>query len=296
MSEEFSEAALISQLRGLGICNGDTVFVNADLLRPGFFVRSRKETLAAWVRILREAVGEDGTIVAPAYTKTFFRFKKDESIVFTADEPSTAGALTAAMLMEPDVVRSTHPSNSNVALGKHAERICGSHTPESPCYGIFDEISKLGGKHLMLGTIDRKNAPVAFHYSQELLKETKFTPGVGLLQTYYIDQNGDRRLYTRWDGGGCSGVGYKLFGHLLLHEATRIGYVGNAQTALTDISKSVEIVRPLLAKERSRWVCDDRMCLTCQGRWSVNGIFVILFYFKFFLTKSFSVFRRIYRR
>lgn len=271
---------ILDQLTTLGVRQGDVLFVTADLLRVGLFHKNRSETMRAWVNLLTQAVGPSGTIVAAAYTPLFFRYRKNPNIVFTRSSPTTAGALSTALLNDPRAHRSKHPSNSCVAIGKDAEEILQSHDQHALSYSVLGEIVKRKGKHLMLGTIDRKNAPLALHYAQELLGITKTEPTVGMFQTYYHDAKGQQNLFTKWDVGGCSRGGYKIFGHLLVEDAVSLGVVGNALSALIDAEKSVDVAKIALTADRRAFICDDTFCTSCRGRWSVSGLATPAFYFK----------------
>ena len=57
-----SRESITKDIKSLGIGSGDTLFVTADLLAVGYFLRNRTETLNAWVEILLEAVGTEGKI------------------------------------------------------------------------------------------------------------------------------------------------------------------------------------------------------------------------------------------
>jgi aminoglycoside 3-N-acetyltransferase len=263
---------VLEELALLGVQRGDILFVTADLMRVGFFLKNRNETLTSWVRLLSQAVGENGTIVAAAYTPVFFRLKKKESVVFTRAAPTTAGALSAALLSDPRSMRSNHPTNSCVAIGRYAEEILQGHDQNSLCYSVLGKIVQRGGKHLMLGTIDNKNAPLGLHYAQERLGITRAEPTVGLFQTYYIDTSGQKKIFTKWDTGGCSRGGYKMFGKLLIENALKIGRVGNTQAALIDAEKSALIALAALNNDRRAFICDDKSCISCRGRWSVSGL------------------------
>jgi aminoglycoside 3-N-acetyltransferase len=274
--------SVLEQLAALGVCKGDVLFVTADLLRVGLFFKNRSETMRAWVDLLTQAVGYEGTVVAAAYTPVFFRLRKDARVLFTLDASTTAGALPTALLSDPRSLRSHHPSNSCVAIGREAEEILRGHDQNSLSYSVLGQIVQRGGKHLMLGTMDRKNAPLGLHYAQELLGITKTEPTVGMFQTYYLDASGQPQLFTKWDVGGCSRGGYKMLGHLLLEGAMTLGRVGNAQTALIDAQKSTSIAQIALAADRRAFICDDPWCTSCRGRWSVSGLTTPAFYFKKF--------------
>lgn len=280
---------VLEQLKSIGVVEGDVLFVTADLMRVGLFLKSRRETMKTWVNLLVQAVGKEGTIVAAAYTPTFFRFKKNSQIVFTTDSPSDVGALTTSILADPRALRSLHPSSSCVAIGHNAQEILHGHDQNSLSYSLLRKLIEYKGKHLMLGTLDRENAPLGLHYAQELMGITKREPTVGLFQTYYIDQSGHKKLFTRWDVGGCSRGGYKMLGHLITENAMTIGLIGNATSALIDAKRSTEIAMAALNNDSRAFICDNPNCLSCRGRWSVSGSGTPAFYVrKYFINKIFK--------
>ena len=63
--------SVLSDLVALGVRQGDVIFVTADLIQVGLFFKNRKETERAWVSLLNQAVGDEGTIIVAAYTPTF---------------------------------------------------------------------------------------------------------------------------------------------------------------------------------------------------------------------------------
>jgi aminoglycoside N3'-acetyltransferase len=268
------------QLIDIGVQYGDIILVTADLLKVGFFDKNRNETMRIWVDMLEKIVGDAGTIIAPAYTPSFLRFKKNKSLIFKNTSQTNSGAFSNALMKDSRSVRSLHPTNSYIALGRNAEEILKLHNERAMSYSVAGEIVKRNGKHLMLGTLDKQNAPLGLHYAQELLGITKKEPTVGLYQTYYFDSNGEKKLFTRRDVGGCSGGGYKMLGHLIVEGAIKIGFVGNALTGLIDASKSVHIATSVLAADQKAFICDDPTCFSCRGRWCVSGLTTPIFYAK----------------
>lgn len=281
-----SVESLVQELKAIGIEEGDVILVTADLVQVGFFMKNRRETMKAWLEVLMLAVGERGTIITVAYTKTFFRFNKNPNVVFTLSTPSESGSLPNAMLNHPKALRSKHPTNSYVAIGLKGQEILADHDHTSLSYSVIGKIIKNQGKHLMLGTIDKKNAPAGLHYAQELTGITKTEPSVGLRQTYYIDQSGQRDIFTRWDAGGCSGGGYKMYEYLVGENAVKFGLIGNSISALINVEKSLEIAISMIKKDRKAFICDDKNCRSCRGRFLDDGIKVVGFYFnKYFISK-----------
>ena len=119
------------QLSELGIKPGDVIFVAADLMKLGYYKKDRTTTLDEIVDMLISLVGDEGTIIIPSYTKFFYRFKKKSEIIFNQSVNSTSGNLSNHLLKHPKILRSKHPTNSLLAIGKNAEYILQNHNEKS---------------------------------------------------------------------------------------------------------------------------------------------------------------------
>ena len=72
---DYGEAALAAALRAAGIRHGDLVFTHVSLEALGIAedCPGPLDTCAMFMRAVRSAVGESGTIMAPSYTFSFAR-------------------------------------------------------------------------------------------------------------------------------------------------------------------------------------------------------------------------------
>ena len=277
---KLTKESIIKDIRDLGVKPGDLILVTADLFEVGFFEKTRTETLRTWLEILLEAVGPQGTIIVAAYTNSFFRFKKNREIIFEKNTLPNSGALSSAFFYDSRSVRSKHPTNSCIGIGLYAHEILNGHDHNTLSYSVTGKIIEMGGKNLMIGTIDKKNAPMAFHYTQECLGYTLKNPLKGLGQAFYKDDNGEIKIFTRKDYGGCSGGAYNLYGSLIVGDAIRFGYIGKAKSALIDGKESFDIIIDVLKKNRRITFCDNKYCIDCYGNWHTNGLKAIWFYLR----------------
>tara|TARA_X000001036_G_C20616656_1_gene781273 strand:- start:304 stop:1179 length:876 start_codon:yes stop_codon:yes gene_type:complete len=273
-----SKQEILGDLKNLGIQKNDIIFVAADLLRTGYFNKSVDQTLVDWVDIFDELMGDEGTLIIPAYTNIFFRLAKNKKIVFGKDTPPNSGSLSKAFYKYGNCIRSSHPTSSCFGKGPMAESILKNHDAYSSCYYPYGKIIELGGKNLLLASVDRKNSPMAFHYAQEKLGHTLNHPYSKLFQTYYYDDNGDIKLFTRKDTGGCTAGVYKTWGHHISENACRFGLVGKGMSAYVDARMSFEILTEILKTNPKLIKCDDRYCTSCYGRTVYNGFGVTTFY------------------
>ena len=285
---------IIAQIRDLGLERGDTVFVSSDLLRVGYFNRDQETTLRDWVEIFDELLGDGGTIVVPTYSPSFFRYFQKYDFVFTADSDSVSGGLARAYINHaPGSIRGRHPTNSCTSRGLHAEAVAASDGPEFSKYNPYAKVIELGGKNLMLGTIDERNSPFTYHHVQELLGQTRGHPFSGLLETTYLDGSGTPKRYIMRELGGCTAGVHKAWGYHLDGNAVSFGPVGRSLSALVDARKSAEILHRVMVETPKLLKCDDRSCISCYGRFCYNGLGVLVFYPKQLPNLLFKAWRRL---
>jgi len=270
---------IIAQIRDLGLEWGDTVFVSSDLLRVGYFNKNQETTLCDWVEIFEDLLGDEGTIVVPTYSPTFLRYFQKYDFVFTPDSDSVSGGLARAYIRHAQgAVRGRHPTNSCTSRGRHAELIAAADGPEFPKYSPYAKVVELGGKNLMLGTVDERNCPFTYHHVQENLGQTRGHPFSGLLETTYIDDSGNRKKYVMRELGGCTAGVHKSWGYHLAANAVRFGRVGRSLSALVDARKSAEVLQRVLVETPTLLKCDDYSCISCYGRFCYNRWGVLLYY------------------
>lgn len=270
---------LVNDLRGLGLKRGDVVFLAADLLRVGYFNKSVEQTLRDWIAVFDEVLGPAGTVVMPSYTPVALRLFSRERFLFTRSARSDSGSLTNGYLQHAtDLVRSIHPSNSCIARGPAAESILRGHDSGALAYLPYKRVVELGGKNLMLGTVDLKNAPITFHCAQELLGHTRHHPLSGLLETRYREDDGRERNFVVRELGGCTRGGHKAWGYHLEAQAVKFGNVGKGLSALVDTQKSLEIFLKISQSNPGLLRCDNKYCISCYGRYTYNGFGVFSFY------------------
>lgn len=276
-----SRSQIVEQLKDLGVNKGDTLFVAADLLRVGYFNSSADQTLADWVEIFDELLGDKGTIVVPTYSPSFLRFVQKYDFVFTKDSVSTSGSLAKAYLnFAPSALRGRHPTNSCTSKGFYAEDISKVDGPEFMKYSPYAKVIALGGKGLMLGIVDQRNCPFTYHYVQEVLGHTKTHPYSRLLETKYIDDLGKKTRFIVKELGGCTAGVHKTWGYHLDGGAVKFGRVGRSLSALVDAKKSAEILTKVMIENPYLIKCDDQKCVSCYGRFRYNGLGVVPFYFR----------------
>lgn len=276
---KFSKDSILADIKSFGIASDDVVFISADLLKVGYFNKTAEQTYKDWIEIFHALIGSSGTLVIPAYSPTFSRFRKRRDVVFNVDAEPSAGALSLAIHRFGKAKRSLHPTNSCFAIGPMADYILRGHDHTASSYLPYQRVLELRGKNLMLGTVDKGNSPMAFHLVQERLGHTRSHPSNGLRQTYFEDPlTAEMKLFTRRDVGGCTRGLYNLIGQHLIGNAMKIGYVGRGLSACVDIEKSAQLIEQVLKSNPNLIRCDHVDCVSCYGRFVYNGFGVLKFW------------------
>ena len=107
----------------VGVKSGDVTFIHSSIDRLNLdfpFYRI--------ISLMREIVGESGTILFPTYPKlTSYKFLKSGQVFNVKRTASFTGILNEFARRQKDAVRSLHPTKSVVALGKHAKELTAEH-------------------------------------------------------------------------------------------------------------------------------------------------------------------------
>ncbi len=189
LQRPMGEAELVAQLGKAGIAAGDVVMVHSSLARLGN-VRGGAPTV---VRALQQAVGEEGTILVPAYSsaKEAYRRSAAGQTIDLRTDRCLQGAIPEAFRLSPNVLRSSHPFSSVCAWGRHAAFVtAGHHLDPRICHSDspIGRLLQLEGKVLGLG-IDM--GPVSFyHVIEDTWDGFPFDPYDEPRLVTYVDADG----------------------------------------------------------------------------------------------------------
>ena len=189
---QYSQTDLVNGLRMAGLCSGDIVFFQVShlTLGPAECGSSGREVCESLYSAMREVIGDEGTMLLPAFSMSFYRNENFD----TQTTPSIQGGWSSSLeFLEyfrrlPEVVRSADPMLSVAGLGPLAEKLL-TRLPNTS-YGkdcLYERLLKSGGKICGIG-VGLAQTPF-LHYVEE-------ASGVPFrykkLFTGYIGQNGKR--------------------------------------------------------------------------------------------------------
>ena len=134
----------------LAIKQGDVVFVHSSM--RNLYCDFDKSAILG---ILMEVVGREGTLAFPCWQFNIRAedYIRDHDIVFDIrNSPSAMGKIPDTLRLRKDAFRSFHPTNSIVAIGKHARDLTQGHDTDiypcgfsSPFYKLIDLDAKIIG-------------------------------------------------------------------------------------------------------------------------------------------------------
>lgn len=128
--------------KGLGIQKGDAVLLTSDVLKLAMKARKRERSFDPhrFLRSFIEEVGEEGTLLVPAYN---FDLEDGDTFDVGGTMPMT-GALALAAMNDKSFERTRHPLHSFLVSGKDRSLLAGmnnksSFGPDSPFAYLHQE-------------------------------------------------------------------------------------------------------------------------------------------------------------
>ena len=258
----YSIKDLSDNLSELGVERGDTLLIRADLSAIGKLETRKRED---YINFILQVIGEEGTLIGLSFTNSFSMLKKNKEIVFDGTNKSYTGAFANTMLKYDKSIRSKHPTNSYVAIGKNAKYILENHDENSGAYEPIRKIIELKGKMILIGCVKSSPGFTTTHLAEVdlgLHKKIIFPTLTGV----YYKKNDEIKLFKRSDLGGCSSTFYKFYGHYIKNELLIQGYIGGAYSILIDAEKAYAVDYEVLKKNPKITLCSKSNCKLCRIR------------------------------
>ena len=141
---------------------GKNVLVYSRLLGLGRFFG--KAAVEEFIRILRESIGEEGTLIIPTYTLNTYKEPRE----FDFDKSKIMSGVLGDIARSSNEFKHTfHPVYSNCITGKFIDELLEQNS--TTCFGsssFFDLFSQLNNAYvLMIGL--NFNGPTLYHYYEQ---------------------------------------------------------------------------------------------------------------------------------
>ena len=226
-------------LRKLGVKNGDVVLLHSALSAIGHVEGGAEAVVDAFL----DAVGDDGTLVVPAF--------------------GNLGIITTTVKSRAEAKISDHPNARVAAIGKNAEAICAEHWEAETAHGEgtpYLKIAKLGGKICLMGVDQDRNTTL---HSVEALLRLPYLKTITSKRTD-ADGNEETKDFPFFPGPHRDFIGLDKY---LRHSGKMtIGKVGNAVTSLIKSEDLIEVCAELGRKDPAFCLCDNPECADCVGQ------------------------------
>lgn len=239
---------IIEGLRELGLAAGDVVVVHSSLSSFG----EVEGGADAVVDALLEVLGDDGTLIVPTFNYAPEVFDPQQT-------RSQVGAITEAVRIRSDAIRSLHPTHSVAAIGPLAEAITEGHW-KTHSFARGSALFKALQAHariLQLGVTHTSNSTI--HVAEEIAQ----VPYLERQRQVKI-RTRDGRVITKWiRRPGCS-HGFNKIEETLRQEGAiteiRIGQcVVRLMTARAVVDAAVEALK----LSPDALLCDRPDCESC---------------------------------
>lgn len=260
-NEPVTVKSLTEDFKRLGLSQGMTVLVHASLRSLGWVCGGAVSVILA----LEDVLGSEGTLVMPSHSyditdpvhwenppvpSAWIDLIRNEMPLFYKDlTPTTSmGKIAETFRKQDGVVRSSHPSSSFCAWGKHKEFIIQdtkldfSQNEQSPLGRVYE----LGGYILLIGVVHDKNTSLHLAEYKADYKGKRIINDEG----YPCMENGKRVWKTALD------IAYKpddfpAIGYAFETEGkVKKGYVGRALCRLMQQKDLVDFAAGWMEKNR----------------------------------------------
>jgi aminoglycoside N3'-acetyltransferase len=252
---------LARQIAALGLVAGDTVLVRASASKIGDVGGSRPRRL---IEAFLDVLGPQGTLVGLAFTKTFLFPSRHPEYVFDGTNPATSGGFASAMLAWPSAVRSRHPTNSFVAVGRLANEMMDEHDETKHCFFPVERLVAARGKMYLVGCINESPGFSTVHLAQwklGLATQSVLGPFAGVLHR----KDGRVSVFRKRDMPGCSMGFDNFYGYYVKAGELRCGKVGDADALAIDAHRAYEIELELIRQNPRLPLCHNPDCESCRG-------------------------------
>jgi aminoglycoside N3'-acetyltransferase len=273
IKNSFNRENFFNEMSNLNIKKSDTLFINCNL--QGFGVIQGYKRLD-YLNLFLDYLGEDGTLITLAYTGAGRSFFKNKNLpYFDGSQKASTGAFSNIMLKHPKAIRSIHPSNSIVAIGKNAALITKGHDENSGAYSFIKQIIELDGKVLLLGMSDFPG--FVTHKVEEDLQLYKQYWDRFFLKVKLKNS----KIFYRKDPGGCSSTFGRLYEYYIKEDKLLVGYINNAYSLSINAKDAYDIDMRVIKDNPKILICDNPSCYRCRvSRWKT------IWRMPFFITKK----------
>ena len=259
-----NKETLVCDLQKLGVRRGDILNVKASLRSVGKI----EGGVEALIGAILEVIGPEGTMVTDSFINVYGPFNsKFREEVADQTTPSYAGALANAMIKHPGSVRSMHPVQKFVLIGRDAKLLSEGHDANAYAYEVLRRMAERDGRNLKIGPDETVPGVGTTHVAIGLTKFRQRRPKVGVR---YKDERGETRTFYRNWSGGCMQAFYNLnaFYERIPGAVIARGKIGEAPCKFTSMKVTLAAELDFLKQRPAEFLrCGNPECIQCKFSW-----------------------------
>lgn len=258
--------SLLRDIENIGISKGDLIIVHSSFKSLGL----RGSGPADAVATLLESVGDEGTVMMPAFTYSYSGIWNVKPFNPDKTPGHGNGVLSETLRKYPGALRSGHPTYSIAARGKYAG-ILTKNMENAAALGegsSYSEAKSLAAKILLVGVGNNRNS---------MLHHAEAASGVPYNDIPFRSFWGDTALVESKDGSisevplgrefpACSDNFGVMDRYLSDRGIMRMGKLGQAESRLMDSREVVEAAIKRLRAEPACLLCGSIVCEPCSLR------------------------------
>ncbi len=259
MAQTVTKESIKHDLRGLGLGEGDSLFVHSSMKSMGFVCGGPQAVIDTFLEVL----GISGTLMVPTFTFTNFQPFFD-----LENTPSEMGLITETLRQREDSIRSMHPRHSVSAIGQGAAELVQGHL-SAGSLGVgspLDKLSERGGYILLLGVGQNVNSII---HLAEFLADIPYLytwERPDFPHTARVKCDGYEKEVTLAPSPGCSEGFGKMEPVLRNRGIIKDGKIGKARCQLMKARDIVDAAVELLTTNPEALLCDDDTCYSCREK------------------------------
>ena len=262
-----SKAKIKETITHYGIRRGDVLTVHSSLSSIGEVVHGANTVVDAFTEIL----GDRGTLIVPTFTYSL-KIWSDKFPPFNPEtSPSICGAVTEAVRIRPEAVRSLHPTHSVSAIGFFAREMIKDHIKCPPLGkgSPYHKLSQIGGFVVLIGVGQDSNSLI--HTCESLAKVPYLTVSysdvrTGMEVAKMVDSTGAIVDVPIPEIPGCSRGFTKAEPVLRSRGVIQYGQLGMATIQVMKAENVVDVMLEKLDEDPFFLLCNDANCKICTRR------------------------------
>lgn len=278
---------LVSDLSALGISKGDMILVKASYKSIGKIEGGPTTFLKA----LLDVLGEEGTLVTVSFVKRLPSRQRwfHQGYIYTKDMDSYTGIINSLILKHPDIKRSNNPLQSYAAIGKYAEELTNNFTLESEPYELLKIMAeKYNAKNLHIGSnvfgVGTTHIALTETFKQNNFYQKRYQEGI-----YYINDTGNKKWTAGDESTFCQTAHKKFYpSYFELGGVLTNGKVGDADSFVSSMQKTLQIERDIFKKNPKALICDNPACYKCRTSFSFDNTSLMKFIYNQLKSKRYK--------